>query len=145
MSELTQDKVNEIVRDRLKRERLKHEKEVEQLKGRIAELTQELEDGQSEPTQEPAKEPEPQQEPEPSDEEQEEYKRKYFDALKQKALIDAGFTHEQLDRYTPYLSGDTREDIERSALELSEEVSGGRSYVDPVGKSKVSKAWNPFA
>ncbi len=144
MSELTQEKVNEIVQERLKREKAKHEKEVEQLKARIAELEGGAPEEVTEEVEEHTAE-EPQEQTELSEEEQEEYKQRYFTALKQKALLDAGFTVDQLDRYTSYVKGDTPEEIERNAYELSQEITGGVSSVDPSSKPKTNEEWNPFA
>ncbi|MFC4387744.1 hypothetical protein ACFOZ1_07940 [Gracilibacillus marinus] len=141
--EISQRLLNEIVRKRLDREKAKHEKEVKQLKARIAELEGEpLEPEEVEqPTDEEPEEIEEQSEL--SDEEQDEYKAKYFDALKRKALLDAGFTLDQLDTYSQYVKGDTEDEIERQALELSREIKGESKYADP-NATKTKKVWNFF-
>lgn len=154
---LTQDEVNEIIKDRLAREKRKHREEVEQLKARIAELEggaleteteadeEELEEPEQGEVEEPEEEGEESTPEEEGEEEQAEYKAKYIEVIKQIKLLDAGFTFEQLERYAPYITGENEEEIERQSLELAEEVESKRTrtYADPSSRRRVG-VYNPF-
>ncbi|UOQ48128.1 hypothetical protein MUN88_19105 [Gracilibacillus caseinilyticus] len=142
---LNQEEVNEVVKKRLDREKRKYREEVEALKARIAEL-----EGEGNPEEEET----PEEEPEASDEqtedkndEQAEYKAKYLNALKQAKLLDAGFSFDQISKYEQYVTGESSEEIERQALELSQEVqshnTSGKGYADP-GATEKKGVWNPF-
>jgi len=78
---------------------------------------------------------------EEAEEQQAKYKAKYLETLKQKALLDAGFTFGQLPTYERYISGETVEEIEQQATELATEVSKKPKYTDP---SRKRSGWNPF-
>ncbi|WP_066192425.1 hypothetical protein [Gracilibacillus timonensis] len=80
-----------------------------------------------------------------AEEEQAEYKAKYFEALKKKALLDAGFTFDQLSTYKKYVAGESAEAIERAAEELYEEVASHVKPADsPAMAQRRKQTWNPF-
>jgi len=72
------------------------------------------------------------------------YKELYFDAMKQKSLIDAGVTFDNAERYVKYVDGEDEETISQQALEIANQMKGKpKNYADP--SQKRVGIWYPFS
>lgn len=71
----------------------------------------------------------------------EEYKAQVIEHSKEKALIKAGYSSEQVERYSKFVEGSTDEEISESVSELLKDIQPTRTYADPsAGNSSKGKA-----
>lgn len=140
---ISQEDIDRIVKERLTRQKEGYEKEIEQLQVRITQL--EGEKGEQPSAEHPQRAEEGTLQLKEEDKEQAEYKAKYLGALKEKALLNAGINPEDIEKYFSYVPGEDAEAIEQSATELAKELQQKPSYADPSGaKQKRGSSWNPF-
>lgn len=63
-------------------------------------------------------------------------KEKFVSSTKEKSLTKAGYSEEQVAKYTKFVTGSTDEEISESVDELIQDIPPKRGYVDPsVGNS----------
>lgn len=113
-----QKRINEIVKERLARERKKQEEREKQLQEE-AERKRLEEQGEYKDLAEKLQQ------------KLDDYKSQALDAKKEALLSKAGYKEDQIERYKKYVDGETEEEIQASIDELKQDIPPVKPYVDP--------------